>query len=84
FATLHAQFQEAFSNDGPWREVVNEAVSVVRLSPSAAGGYFLFQVGSELEKANRLHTADLCLATAIELLESGSAFGAACHLAGRV
>ncbi len=84
YETLYERFQEQFSVDGAWREVLDEAVSVVRQEPTPVAGYFLFLLGSQLEKAGRLHTADLALATAIELLEHGPAFGAACHMAGRV
>ena len=82
---LHERFQEQFSaDDADWRETVDEAVSLVRLEATPEAGYFLFLIGAQLEKGGRLHIADLCLATAIELLESGPALGAACHMAGRV
>ena len=84
FEPLYGRFQEQFSVDGAWREVLDEAVSVVRQEPTPAAGYFLFLLGSQLEQAGRLHTADLALATAIELLEHGPALGSACHMAGRV
>ncbi len=84
YELLHDRFQEQFNADGAWREVLDEAVSAVRQDPTPTAGYFLFLIGSQLERAGRLHTADLALATAIELLEHGPAFGAACHMAGRV
>ena len=84
FDGLYQSFQAAFSKGMAWRPVVEEAVSTARLKPSHASGYFLFLLGAQLEKSGHLHTADICLATAIELLDQGSPFGAACHLAGRV
>jgi tetratricopeptide repeat protein len=84
FDELYARFQKAFKKDGNWREVVEEAVSLVRRDPCHESGYFLFLLGAQLEKSGNLHTADVCLATAIELLDTGASYGAACHQAGRV
>ena len=84
FDELYARFQKAFKKGNNWREVVEEAVSMVRRDPCHESGYFLFLLGAQLEKSGNLHTADVCLATAIELLENGASYGAACHQAGRV
>lgn len=84
YRLIYERFQQAFEAEGDWRGAVEEAVSVVRLDATPSAGYVLFLIGAQLEKGGRLHSADLCLATASELLDTGSAFGAACHLAGRV
>lgn len=84
FEELYVRFQQAYKKDEGWREVVEDAVSLVRCNPGHQSGYFLFLLGAQLEKSGNLHIADICLATAIEFLESGPAYGAACHQAGRV
>ena len=84
FEELYTRFQQAYKKGVGWREIVEEAVSAVRCQPSHESGYFLFLLGAQLEKSGNLHTADVCLATAIEFLDVGEPLGAACHLAGRV
>ena len=84
FEDIYSRFQAAFKKGEDWRGVVSEAVSTVRKDPCPDSGYFLFLIGAQLEKSGHLHTADVCLATSLELLEHGSTLGAACHLAGRV
>lgn len=84
FEEIYLRFQSAFSANDDWRSVVEEAVSLVRSDLSPASGYFLFLIGAQLEKSGYLHVADVCLATSLELLDTGAPLGAACHLAGRV
>ena len=84
YEELYTRFQQAYKKGVGWREIVEEAVSTVRCEPSHESGYFLFLLGAQLEKSGNLHTADVCLATAIEFLDVGEPLGAACHLAGRV